>query len=331
VRGRRRVLDEKFEGNENRFQGFVRNDNECRRAILQSAGLDAGDGEIMDFRARYYGEPDIVCRLADGRCAVIELAFILSARHAFKDLAYAADPAASNVAGLIWLCDSVSASVPEMVHYYATKLALDRRITLEILVPQAQRFDGAPPLRFSFDPLLRDLRAGAPRKSHDGVTVLERLAKQYRTSDEIDTVALARILGVTPTWVTLHASKPKKREHAPRLVSLRAPNGSRLRGADGRFLFELERVTSFVTDFEQFVAQVEVPGATLPLVSARDPRIGVDWLTLEQFRNETPTRQYAAIKRSLGAPLAFCISTSGLGYSLLWPRERSSALRRQAA
>jgi hypothetical protein len=115
------------------------------------------------------------------------------------------------------------------------------------------------------------------------------------------------------------------------MVSMRAPNGSRLRAADGRFLFELERVTTFVSDFEQLVAQLEGFGATLPLVSARDPRIGVDWLTLEQFRRETPTRQYAAIKRSLGAPVAFCISTSGLGYSLLWPRERSSALRRRAA
>lgn len=331
MRERRRLLDERFGGNEKQLQRFVRNDNECRRAILQSAGLDGGDAQIVDFRARYYGEPDIVCRLADGRCAVIEFAFVLTARHAFKDLAYVADPAAASVAGIIWLCDSVSASVPDMIRYYATKLALDRRITLEILVPQASHFDGAPPIRFGFDPVLRDLRAGAPRIAHTGVTVLERLTEQYRTSDEIDTVALARILGVTPTWVTLHASRPKKRERAPRLVSMAAPNGSRLRGADGRFLFELEHVMSFIANFEQLVAQLEALGEMLPLVSARDPRIGVDWLTLEQFRRETPTRQYAAIKRRLGAPVAFCISTSGLGYSLLWPRERCGALRLRAA
>lgn len=331
MRERRRILDERFEGNEKQLQRFVRNDNECRRAILQSAGLDGGDAQIVDFRARYYGEPDIVCRLADGRCAVIEFAFVLSASHAFKDLAYAADPAAASVAGLIWLCDSVSASVPDMIRYYATKLALDRRITLEILVPQANHFDGPPPLRFGFDPLLRDLRAGAPRNAHDGATVFERLMERYRTSDEIDTPALARILGVTTTWVTLHASKAKKREHAPRLVSMRAPNGSPLRGPDGRFLFGLEHVTSFVAHLERNVAQFEDLGATLPLVSARDPRVGVDWLTLEQFRSSTPTRQYAAIKRRLGAPVAFCISTAGLGYSLLWPRERSSELRRRAA
>lgn len=249
MRGRRRVLDERFEGNEKQLQSFVQNDNQCRRAILQSAGLDGGDAEIVDFRARYYGEPDIVCRLADGRCAVIELAFVLSARHAFKDLAYAADPAASNVAGLVWLCDSVSASVPAMIRYYARRFALDRRITLEVLVPQPSGFDAAPPLRFGFDPLLGDLRAGAARSSHDGVTVFERLMELYRSSDEVDTAAVARLLGVTPTWVTLHASKPKKRYDAPRLVSMKAPNGSRLRGADGRFLFELERVTTFVSDF----------------------------------------------------------------------------------
>lgn len=326
---RRPILDERFEGNERQLQSFVRNDNECRRTILQSAGLE-GDAEIVEFRARYYGRPDVVCRLADGRCAVIELAFILNARHAFKDLAYAADPAASNLAGLIWVCDSVSPSVPAMIRYYATKLALDRRITLEILVPQASRFDGAPPLRFGFDPVLRDLRAGAPRGSHEGVTVVEWLREAYRSSDEIDTVALARLLGVTPTWVTLHASKPKKNDRAPRLVSLRAPNGSRVRAADGRFLFDLDRVTTFVADFEAHVAHQEVLGATLPLVSARDPRVGVDWLTLEQFRCMTSTRQYAAIKRCLGTPVAVCISTAGLGYSLLWPRERSVALRRRA-
>jgi hypothetical protein len=331
VKRRQRVLDERFGGNEKQLQSFVRNDNECRRTILQSAGLDGGDAEIVEFRAHYYGQPDIVCRLADGRCAIIELAFVLNARHAFKDLAYAADPAAADVAGLIWLCDSVSAAVPAMIRYYATKFALDRRITLEILVPQERRFDKAPPLRFGFDPLLRDLRAGAPRSSHDSVTVLEGLTELYRSSDEIDTTALARLLGVTPTWVTLHASKPRKKDHAPRLVSMKAPTGSRLRAADGRFLFDLDRVTTFVLDFEQLVAQLELLGATLPLVSARDPRIGVEWLTLEQFRKETPTRQYAAIKRSLGAPVAFCISSSGLGYSLLWPRERSSALRRRAA
>ncbi|MBA3671257.1 MAG: hypothetical protein H0W68_04450 [Gemmatimonadaceae bacterium] len=328
-----RVLDEKFGGSEQRFQSFVRSDRQCRRAVLQAAGLDAGDAEIVEFRPRYYGSPDFFVRLADGRCAIIELCFDLAARHAFKDFSYALDPASEDVAALVWLCDSVPSHVVNMVRHYATRFSLNRRITLEILVPQAGRFDAEPPLRFAFDPVLRDLRAGAPRSSHDGATVLEQLTEQYRIADEIDTVTVARLFGTTTTWVTLHAVKPKK-DRAPRLVCKQAPSGARLRGANNRLLFDLEDVSTFVSEFERVVTNVEAPhlgGATLPLVSATDPRIGTAWNTLEMFRSNTATRQYGAVKRALGAPVAFHISTAGRGYSALWPLERRSALRPLAA
>lgn len=333
MRGPRRVLDEKFEGSEQRFQSFVRNDRQCRRAILQAAGLEAGDAEIVEYRPRFYGAPDFVIRLADGRCAIVELCFDLAARHAFRDFSYALDPASEEVAALVWVCDSVTTRVVNMIRHYAARFSLQRRITLEILVPQAERFDAEPPLRFAFDPLLRDLRAGAPRSSHDGATVLEQLTEMYKVADEIDTVALARLLGVSNTWVTLHATKAKK-GRGPRLICKHAVNGARMRGADGRFLFDLEQVSAFVSDFERVVTQAEarrVRSTTLPLVSAMDPRIGTAWNTLEMFRSMTATRQYGAVKRALGEPTAFCISSTARGYSALWPDERRSALRPLAA
>jgi hypothetical protein len=328
-----RVLDDKFGGSEQRFQDFVRSDRQCRRAILQAAGLEAGDAEIVEFRPRYYGSPDFFVRLADGRCAIIELCFDLTARHAFKDFSYALDPASDEVAALVWVCDAVPAHVVSMVRHYAARFSLHRRITLEILVPQGGRFDSEPPLRFGFDPLLRDLRAGAPRSSHDGATVHEQLAELYKQADEIDTIALTRLLGTTTTWVTLHAMKPKK-GRAPRLACKRAPSGARMRGANNRLLFDLEDVSSFVCAFEHLVTQIEAPhvgSGTLPLVASTDPRIGTTWHTLDMFRAMTATRQWGAVKRALGVPVAFQISTAGRGYSLLWPEERRNALRPLAA
>ena len=153
----RRVLDERFEGSEQRFKAFVRHDHECRTAILQCAGLEPGVADLVDFRAHYYGDPDVVVRLSDRRLAVIELCFELSLRHAFRDFAYVLDPASASAAAIIWVCDSVPASVPPMIRHYAQLFALDRRVSFEILV--ACRIDGQPPMRFSFAPQLRDLRA----------------------------------------------------------------------------------------------------------------------------------------------------------------------------
>lgn len=326
MRAQQRILDELFEGKEHRLEVFVRNDRECRRAILQCSGLDAGDAELVEFNAEYYGVPDIVVRLANGHLAVIELCFELSLRHAFRDFAYVLDPASKDVTAIVWVCDVVPASVPSMIRYYAGVFGLSRRITLEILV--AGRFDEAPPMRFTFDPKLKDLRAGAPRKCN-GVTVLERLIELHRVSDEIDTPALARVLGVSQTWITLHAARPKLGRALLPLDCKKASNGTRLRGADGRFLFDLEPVSSFISDFQRLVTLREAANANevLPLVSARDPRIGNEWLTLEAFRRETPTRQYNAIRRRLGEPVAFFVSSAGCGYSLVWPHQRRDALR----
>jgi hypothetical protein len=324
-----RVLDELFNGNEHRFQSFVRNDNECLRAILQSAGFDGGEAEVVQYEPRFYGEPDLAVKMVDGRMAAVELCFTLHARHTAKDLMYLMDPACGDIAGFVWVCDRVTASVLEMIRYHAARFALSKRITLEVLVPQEGRFDASPPLRFAFDPQLRDLRAGSPRNAQDGATVFRRVAELFRTSEAIDSSDLARLLGVTPTWVTQHAAKANKR-NAPRLACKRGPDGARVRAGNNRLLFDLEEVSAFVTDFELLVARQEarsLRGGTIPLVSARDPRVGTDWLTLEDFRRETVTKQYAAIKRDLSTPLAFHISSSGLGYSLLWPRQRTSALR----
>jgi hypothetical protein len=327
----RRLLDDKFEGNELRFQSFVRSDCECRRAMLQSAGFDVVDAAVVGFKPQYYGSPDFVCRLADDRAAIIELCFELTARHAFRDFSYLLDPAAAKLAGIVWVTDSVSPSVVNMIRHYAHQFGLARRVTLEILLPQ--RFDADAPVRFAFDRCLGDLRAGTARRTDSGVTVLERLLDLHRTLDEIDTPALARVLGVTSTWITFHASKARN-GRAPRLVCTKAPGGGPLRGDDGRFYFDLERVHSFVADFERLVAQLEarsLRGAAIPLVSARDPRIGIQWATLEAFRREAVTRSYSVVKNALGAPAAFHISSSGRGYSLLWPIERRSALRLRAA
>jgi hypothetical protein len=259
---------------------------------------------------------------------VIELCFELSLRHAFRDFAYVLDPAIAGAAAIIWVCDSVPAAVPPMIRYYAQLFALDRRISIEILV--ACRIDKSPPMRFSFVPQLGDLRAGAPRRVHRAVTVAEHLTDLYRTTDEIDTVSLARLLGTTQTWITLHASR---KERALRLVAKHTPIAGRLRGADGRFLFDLEAVFSFVSDFERLVARLEGhdEDQSLPLLSARDPRIGSELFTLEMFRGNTATRQYHAIRQRLGSPVGFIISTSSRGYSLVWPAARQHELRPRAA
>lgn len=270
-----RVLDERFEGSEQRFKAFVRHDHECRIAILQCVGLEPGEAALVDFRAHFYGDPDVVVRLPDRRLAVIELCFEL--------------------------------------------FALDRRVSFEILI--ACRIGGQPPMRFSFAPQLRDLRAGALKPSHRAATVTERLIELHRTTDEIDTVSLARLLGTTQTWVTLHASR---KERALRLVAKHTPIAGRLRGADGRFLFELERVLVFVSDFERLVARLEgrtTEDRLLPLLCARDPRIGTELFTLEMFLGN---------RERLGDPAGFIISTSSRGYSLVWPAVRQIELRPRA-
>lgn len=325
----RTVLDTRFAGSEMQLVRFLKEDRECRQIVLQCAGFDPGDAELIEFTARYYGKPDIVCRLADGRLAVIELCFELSRRHAFKDLAYVLDPASSAIAGIVWICDSVPPPVLEMLRHYAERFRLDRRISFEVLVPD--RFDVAGPARFTFVPLLRDLRAGTSRVVCVTTTVVEQLTALCHSSlnFEMDTRALARLLGVSPTWVTAHAARSNR---SLRLDPKAAPDRSRFRGADGRFLFDLDQVLTFIGDLETHVACEErhdVRSAPLPLVSARDTRIGADWLTIEMFRRTTPTRQHLAIKRRLGVPVAFFISSSARGYSLVWPTDRGALLRGQ--
>jgi hypothetical protein len=328
---RSRLLDDRFDGSEHHLAQFIRDDADCRRWILQCAGFVPGDADLVSFTARFYGKPDVVCRIADGRLVVIELCFDLTQRHAFKDLAYVLDPASKDVAGIVWICDTVPTSVVAMLRYYAERFRLDRRITLEILVPG--RFDALPPVRFTFDPLLRDLRAGTPRPSPEGSTVLQQLTEfcQANDTDEVDSSSLARLLGVSPTWLTLHAARKGRKL---RLSAKLDGFGRSLRGADGRFLFDLDHVSEFVSAFERQVAREErdsLRHSTLPLVSARDPRVGVTLMTVEMFKRETPTRKYVAIKRRLDEPSAFFISTSGRGYSLLWPRDRGTALRPHVA
>jgi hypothetical protein len=150
--------------------------------------------------------------------------------------------------------------------------------------------------------------------------VLEQLAAWYGIADEIDAAALARLLGTTQAWVNVRAARSRK--GAPRLVCKRAPDGGRVRGSNNRLVFDVEDVSRFVTDVERMVTRVEAPNlgtATLPLVSAADPRIGTLWNTLEMLRGRTAARWYGATTRPIGDPTAFFISNAHRGYSVAWP------------
>jgi hypothetical protein len=177
----------------------------------------------------------------------------------------------------------------------------------------------------------RDLRMDAPRSSLDGGTVLEQLTELYRSADAIDAAELARLFGVTNTWIVLRATKPKK-GRGPRLVSKQTVNGVRIRSANNRLVFDLEDISTFVATYEWLVTRTEAPylgGRTLPLVSATDPRIGTEWSPLEAFYGRVATRQHSAVRLALGTPIAFHICTGRRDYSALWrdePRRARSSL-----
>jgi hypothetical protein len=150
--------------------------------------------------------------------------------------------------------------------------------------------------------------------------VLEQLAAWCRIADEIGAIALANIFGTTPGWVSAQAVRRKK-GRAPRLVCKRDPGRAVVRGADNRLLFDVEDVFSYVSDVERLVTRLEAPhlgSATLPLVTATDPRIGTAWNTGELFHARTATWRYGAARRAFGEPTAFFISNERRGYSVTW-------------
>lgn len=164
-------------------------------------------------------------------------------------------------------------------------------------------------------------------------TVLEQLAAWCRIADEIGATPLANIFGTTPGWVSAQAVRRKK-GHAPRLVCKRDPGRAVVRGADDRLLFDVEDVFSYVTDVERLVTRLEAPhlgSATLPLVSAEDPRIGTAWSTLEILRGQSAAPWQGVVRHAFAEPAAFFISRGHRGYSVAWTDGRSAALRPLAA
>lgn len=159
---------------------------------------------------------------------------------------------------------------------------------------------------------------GIPRRLP--FTVLDKLASWYRIADEIDHIALAGLLGTTPRWVMMQAARPPKR-HTPRLACKRAPGQSHVRNTNNRLVFDIEDVSTFVSDVERLVSLAEAPplrSVRLPLVTATDPRIGTAWNTLDMFHSRTSDRWNRATRSAFGEPTAFFISSARCGYSVVW-------------
>jgi hypothetical protein len=194
------------------------------------------------------------------------------------------------------------------------------RIQRDVLEEESVGSDWVFDQGFACNRALRLGGIGTP----SGATVLEQLTELYRIADEIDAAALARLLGVTRTWLIRYATRPKKRR-SPWLTCKEIERGARMRTANNRLLFDLDDISAFVAEFEELVTNLEAPhlgGVTLPLVSATDPRIGTMWNPLEAFRSRIVAWQHGAVRRSLGTPIAFHISTAGFDYCALWPEER---------
>jgi len=155
------------------------------------------------------------------------------------------------------------------------------------------------------------------RKDTELRSMLREAASQI---EEIDSPSLANIFGVSANWFTQRVRKSAAISR-PILQPKKLASGMELKGPDGRFRYALKDVLEFVDAFERFVFTREhMINNAINLVPTCHPKIANnDWVTATKSK-EWPgvPKNYNAIRKQLGCPVAFTISSSGCGYSLLF-------------
>jgi hypothetical protein len=134
-------------------------------------------------------------------------------------------------------------------------------------------------------------------------------------------------LGVSSNWVS-NARKENLLKR-PTLECILDGRGEPMTAKDGRFLYKLDHVLEFLDAFEKWVSDRENTTSIIPLLSATDERIEKQqFLTLQDIvEMEDMPKSITTVKKRLALPVGFCISSSGQGYSLLFPKEQLERLR----
>ena len=153
------------------------------------------------------------------------------------------------------------------------------------------------------------------RNNHKISKSLSELVRSVSKDGEISGPSVARILKVSTNWIT---------ERASNLEAISRPNGKKIRGADGRFLYKLDQILKFISKFEKRVNKKEKTDKAISLISTEYKKQNLFTLTDLKNGNKAP-KNFSTIKTIIEennfVPCAFCISSSGLGYSLLYKEE----------
>jgi len=293
----------------------------CLAELLDDAGFSGA--RVVPHRERVT-RSDIECRLPSGKLVMVELAFVLDYDHIWKDLQYIIDPRAEHrLAGFVWLCDEITPANIDRVRFLADRFELVNRIAVIIL--RAKRLKRETD-EARFDVLLRLSGRAAAAPVSAATTDLLGEVSRASTDGTIPSRALARILGASHSWLTERAHLGTL-SGRPRLICVRDGEGAPLRGPSGARMFGCTEVETWVADVEAWVQHREGLLAAIPLVASSDPRIGSMWVQAnDALVGHGPAKRSTTLKHRL-APVAFRISSSDKGYTLLYTLDAVRALK----
>ena len=295
------------------------------RELLDDAGLEqASEAPNRD----HITNADLECALPNGDLAMVELALTLDREHIWKDLIYVTDPRAEpRLAAFVWLCDDVAQSALDALDHFTQRFGVKGRVSFTVLrlkrlnlAAGQARFD-----RLYSSAVHREVDPPALRVAGGLADQMARAASGGR----IDTQALADVLGTSTSWVS--GCLPLAKECGrPALDFERTRDGSPLVTSSRRRLFSLDRAMAYVPQVETWVRRRESLAGAIPLVSAKDPRIGTSWLKLTNVATRAGRKLDTTRIRRVLRPVAFCFGPSEHGYSLLYSREDCDRLEQTA-
>lgn len=310
-------------GSEDNARRFIASNDACLREILREADFSEPFRQVGHFQLKFGGKPDIILDVEGRGIVFVELALRLDPDHVHGDFKYVLDPAATNrLAAMIWVCDSYASTCPEMLDFYIRLLRLWGTKTFALLT---LRHLSVPEARFRFDRLLFGTRRGVA--TADGGDLRRELLARASPSGRVDTTAVAKAFGMSHGWVTERISRTRGGKRSP-LLPMRNRDGAFLTGPNGVHWYRVEDVIRFIAESESWVAD-EKGIEPIPLVSAMDKRI-LDGQLLTLTACQKALQEHVSdgkLRRVLGTPAAVCFSTSGNGYSLLYPNENTDRLK----
>jgi hypothetical protein len=164
--------------------------------------------------------------------------------------------------------------------------------------------------------------------AHTDSELRSSLREAASASGELDSPSLARIFGVSANWFTQRVRRSGGSPR-PTLQPKKLGGDIELRGRDGRFLYSLQDVLQFIDEFERFVLASEPIDKPIKLVSSLHPKVETQqWITATKAtRWPGAPINSNSIRKLLGNPVAFQISSSGSGYSLLFDASTLNQLR----